>query len=191
MAEWIYRATAAQADWGATDESLTHYNFLCRKAYARGNRKTGIFQLVANVRHVLPDDVIHVAFSSEQHGETILEGIGSFRVLDSGHPDQEGPIDDATHGHLSLFRVCEHSPLGQMLAVTTYTRDPRLGAFTGWHVCEVEPRDIAFTQAMFPGNGATSTGSTRCQSTRLKKRRRADLLRRRSHRLRLPRAFLP
>jgi hypothetical protein len=106
------------------------------------------------VRKVQPGDLIHVAFSSEQDAGTTLEGLGSFEVLDAPHPDQEGPVEDARHGRLSLFRVREGSPLDQLLTRTTYSRDPRLGVFTGWHVREVEPRQIAFTQAMFPGHNA-------------------------------------
>jgi hypothetical protein len=40
MAEWIYRATAKRADWGATADCLTDYNFLCRTAYTKPNKTT-------------------------------------------------------------------------------------------------------------------------------------------------------
>ena len=150
MSEWTYRATANQADWGSTDDCLTEHHFLCRTAFAERNSRTGAQQLVANVRHVAPGDLIHVAFSSEVG----LEGLGSFEVLGSTHPDQEGPIDHAEYGRLSLFRVREESPLGKMLAGTTYIPDPLLRWFTGWHVQEAERRDIQFTPNMFPGNNA-------------------------------------
>jgi len=150
MAEWIYRATAKRANWGATVDSLTDYNFLCRTAYTKPNKKTGINQLVANVLEVKFGDVIHIAFSSDGG----YEQLGSFEILDTDHPDQEGPIDHAKHGRLSLFRASERSPLGQMLAGTTFKRDPKLGAFTGWHVREVECPEIGFIPEMFPGNNA-------------------------------------
>jgi len=41
-----------------------------------------------------------------------------------------------------------------MLAGTTYKRDPKFGVFTGWHVREVEGREIAFIPEMFPGRSA-------------------------------------
>ena len=150
MAEWIYRAAANRADWGTTVDCLTDYNFFCRTAYTKPNKTTGINQLVASVLEVKPGDVIHVAFSSGG----VYEGLGSFEILDTDHPDQEGPVDHAEHGRLSLFRVSERSPLGQMLAGTTFKRDPKLGAFTGWHVREVEGPEIAFVPEMFPGQGA-------------------------------------
>lgn len=120
------------------------------QAYAQPNKKTGIYQLVAKVREVGFGDLIHIAFSTNGG----YERLGSFEILDNDHPDQEGPIDHGKHGRLSLFRVCEKTPLGQMLAGTTYRIDPKLGVFTGWHVREVELREIAFFPGMFPGNGS-------------------------------------
>jgi hypothetical protein len=150
MAEWIYRATPKRADWGTTVDCLTDYNFLCRTAYTEPYKTMGINHLVANVLNVKSGDVIHMAFSSRR----VYEGLGSFEILDTDHPDQEGPVDHAEHGRLSLFRVSERSPLGQKLAGTTFKRDPKLGAFTGWHVREVEGPEIGFIPEMFPGNNA-------------------------------------
>jgi hypothetical protein len=150
MTEWIYRATPKRADWGTTVDCLTEYNFLCRTAYAQPNKKSGTYQLVANVREVGFGDLIHIAFSTNGG----YERLGSFEILDNDHPDQEGPIDHGKHGRLSLFRVCEKTALGQMLAATSYRRDPKLGVFTGWHVREVELREIAFLPGMFPGKGS-------------------------------------
>ena len=121
MAEWIYRATPKRADWGTTVDCLTDYNFFCRTAYTKPNKTTGINQLVAHVREVKSGDVIHMAFSTDGG----YEQLGSFEIRDTDHPDQEGPIDHAEHGRLSLFRVSERSPLGQMIAGTTFKRDPQ------------------------------------------------------------------
>ncbi len=153
MAEWLYRATAKKADWGATDDALRTHAFMWRSAYANKNKRSGVHQLVANVGNVQAGEVIHMAFSWNRGKNSYLEGIGSFEVLDALHPDHdEGVVDDGRH--LSLFAVRSGSDLDNMLAGTTYTRDPKLGAFVGWHIREVEARDIAFDQNLFPGNNA-------------------------------------
>jgi hypothetical protein len=151
MAEWIYRAIAKRADWAATDEALRDHGFLCRPAHARKNKRTGVHRLALRVSEVKPDDRIHVAFSWEHGGETILEGIGCFEILDTPHPDLGDRVTCGKGSRLSLFTVRPGSPLDQMLAGTTYQRDPLLNVFTGWHVREVEMREIPFTKDLFPG----------------------------------------
>jgi hypothetical protein len=124
-----------------------------RSAYAKKNKATGVHQLVANVGSVRPGDLIHMAFSWNRGKNSYLEGIGSFEVLDARHPDHgEGVVDEGRH--LTLFAVSGGSDLEKMLAGTSYDRDPKLGAFVGWHVREAEARDIAFRNDMFPGNNA-------------------------------------
>lgn len=150
MAEWIYRARSAQADWAATDESLSTHNFLCRPVYEAKNRQSGTNKPIPNVRHVVAGDVIHVALKSNEG----FKNLGTFEILGERHSDAEGQVIDETHGQLSLFSVRPDSALERMLRGTTYSRDPKLGVYTGWHVRKAEPRDIQFTSAMFPGNNA-------------------------------------
>ena len=148
MSEWVYRATASKADWGTTDDLLTSHGFLCRPAYAQENKQSGVHQLVANVRDVKAGDVLHVAFTHGKSKGSTLEGIGSFEILDAPHKDLENPVDDGRHGRLSIFCVRRGSPLEETLEQSTYTRDSKLGVFTGWHVREIEYRDVQLDRSV-------------------------------------------
>jgi hypothetical protein len=150
--EWIYRATAKNADWGVTDDCLTNQGFLWRTAYKKKNKR-GVPQLIPNVSSVTAGDLIHVAFSRNHRGRTVLEGLGTFEVLADAHPDSEEPVE-AKHGQLTLFRVRRGSPLEEILDETSYTRDPLLQVYVGWHVREVPGRAIEFTKEMFRGHNA-------------------------------------
>jgi hypothetical protein len=153
MAEWLYRATAKKADWGATDDALRTYSFMWRPAYARKNKATGLHQLIANVGRVRSGDIIHLAFSWKRGKNSYLEAAGSFEVLAAQHPNYGEVVVDEGRP-LSLFAVRGGSDLENRLDRTDYGRDPKLRAFVGWHVREMEALDIAFRKDMFPGNNA-------------------------------------
>lgn len=112
MTQWIYRATANRADWGTTVDSLEN-GFLCRIAYKKKDKRTGIHALNSNVEQVQGGDVIHVALSQDDQGARVYRNLGSFEILGVGHPDLEGPVEDATHGALSLrsVRIAPNSEL--------------------------------------------------------------------------------
>ena len=148
MAEWIYRATAKRAGWVPTVESLTDFEFLCRTVY----KKNG--HLIPNVDKVRSDDLIHVAFSAKQGDGTLLEGIGSFQVLAVARKDLGGRVTHEKSDDMCLFTVRPGTDLEKLLAAAKYKPDPQLGEFTGWHVREVEKREIEFTKDLFPGNNA-------------------------------------
>jgi hypothetical protein len=154
MDEWIYRATAEEADSTNTSKSLDS-GFLCRIAYTVLIEKTGRHQLIANVQHVKVGDVIHVAFSQEREGSRVHSNLGSFEVLKPDHKNADVPVCNSKKRPLPLCRVRVGSPLADLLREAQYKTDPRLKVYTGWFVRRQDPgRSIAFTADMFPGNNA-------------------------------------
>ncbi|XXY54849.1 hypothetical protein WME91_27335 [Sorangium sp. So ce269] len=135
MSEWVYKATTTKIGYEDTRHLALKFNFLARSAFTRTGARP------ANVRKVMPDDIIHFYYRLEDgHVETL----GSFRVIDGGarFPNQFSDYIPGTalvrvkETSADLIRELEHD--NKRDPEKGYVRDPREKVFTGWAIERVE-----------------------------------------------------
>lgn len=149
MTEWVYKATRSRRSLKDTGTLAKEHGFLARSAF--GERG----QWIANVRKVLPGDVIHVYYREDK----AYQPIGSFSVLEgTDDTDRFGPVEQASL--VTVRETPENRALLDLLAALpthaegiAYKPDPVLRVFTGWRVAPASLTPPPYKKSLFPGRG--------------------------------------
>jgi hypothetical protein len=148
MAQWVYKASRANATYADAHHLTVLDHFLCSALSARSLAPQGARE-IGMVADVAVGDEIHGYYRTNDGSVRCL---GTFSVMDgSGFAGVFGPCA----GHGAAVQVRETAENWQLLARLrrSYWHDPTLAVFTGWAVerLPIEFRTPGYNQArMFP-----------------------------------------